>query len=146
MRKWILSFLILLLVLPAIPVSAHYMIIGGGDGSTWSPFTITKTVSAEGIETKPSCTLGTANWWSCVSLCSTNLRILCDSEYTRNNASISLSTSSVYFNVIFYLKCKASPYGEVAIAYGTYIDTDAEGNCGLHRCDFGHYVYRLHNY
>ena len=88
-----------------------------GDGSTWSPFTITKTVSAEGIETKPSCTLGTANWWSGVSLCSSNLRILCDSEYTRNSASISLSTSSVYFNGSVVTTCN-----DIIIYHGVLVN------------------------
>ncbi|MFP3234292.1 MAG: hypothetical protein RXR08_11655 [Sulfolobaceae archaeon] len=36
MKKWILSFLILLLLMPAIPTlaecNAHYKIIGGGGG------------------------------------------------------------------------------------------------------------------
>jgi hypothetical protein len=63
-----------------------------------SPYTITKTVSASGITTKPGCTLRTANWWSGVSLCGTSLGILCDGGYEGNNVSIHLSTSSVYFN------------------------------------------------
>jgi hypothetical protein len=51
--------------MPAIPTLAHYEILGGGGGSTWSPFTITKAVLVEGLETKPGCTLGAANWWCC---------------------------------------------------------------------------------
>jgi hypothetical protein len=101
MRKWILSFLILLLVMPAISFAecnAHFRIIGGGGGPPYSPYSFSKTFSTSGFEIKPSCTLGTANWWSGVSLCGTSLRILCFEDYEGNNVSIHLSTSSVYFN------------------------------------------------
>ncbi|MQL56431.1 hypothetical protein [Acidianus ambivalens] len=137
MKKWILSFLILLLVMPAIPVNAYYEIIGGGGGPPWSPFTITKTISTTGFVTKLGCTLSTANWWSTVTKCGTNLKVLSGGEYTGNNVSISLSTSSIYFNVTFYLNGGTSPYGEIAIAYGTYVDINTEGNYGLNTGSFG---------
>jgi len=100
MNKWILSFLILLLVMPAIPTSAHYEIIGYGGGPPYSPYSFSKSFSTSGLVTKPGCTLGTANWWSGVSLYGTSLRILCNNKNGGNN----VSTSSVYFNVTFYLK------------------------------------------
>jgi hypothetical protein len=140
MRKWLLSFLILLLVMPAISFAecnAHYKIIGGGGGPPYSPYSFSKTISTSGVITKPGCSLGTASWWSGVALCGTNLRILCDGEYEGNNVSIHLSTSSVYFNVTFCLKAGSSPYGEVAIAYGTFIDDNAEGNYGLNSGAYG---------
>ncbi|WP_048054729.1 hypothetical protein [Acidianus hospitalis] len=86
--------------MPVIPTSAHYEIIGGGGGPPYSPYSFSKTISTSGLETKPGCTLGTANWWSGVSLCGTNLGILCNNKHGGNN----VSTSSVYFNVTFYLK------------------------------------------
>ncbi|MDT7872355.1 MAG: hypothetical protein RRB18_01930 [Sulfolobaceae archaeon] len=67
MRKWILSFLILLLVMPTIPTSAHFMIMGGGGGPPYSPYSFSKTFSTSGLETKLGCSLGTANWWSGVA-------------------------------------------------------------------------------
>jgi hypothetical protein len=102
MRKWLLSFLILLLLMPVsfAECNAHYKIIGGGGGPPYSPYSFSKTISTSGLETKPGCTLGTANWWSGVSLCGTNLRILRNNKHGGNN----VSTSSVYFNVTFYLK------------------------------------------
>ncbi|MFP3234291.1 MAG: hypothetical protein RXR08_11650 [Sulfolobaceae archaeon] len=47
---------------------------------------------------KPGCTLSTASWWGGIAKCGTSLRILCFEDYEGNNISISLSTSSVYFD------------------------------------------------
>jgi len=99
MRKWILSFLILLLLMPVsfAECNAHYKIIGGGGGPPYSPYSFSKTFSTTGVETEPGCTLSTDSWWSSTAKCGSNLRILCDGEYEGNNVSISLSTSSIYF-------------------------------------------------
>ena len=122
MRKWILSFLILLLlVLPNISLgasNAHFVIFGcGGVLNCISPYTVTKTVSASGITTKPGCTLRTANWWSGVSLCGTSLGILCDGWYEGNNVSIHLSTSSVYFNGSVVTTCN-----DIIIYHGVLVN------------------------
>jgi hypothetical protein len=117
MRKWLLSFLILLLLMQVIPTSTHYEIIGGRGGPPYSPYPFSKTNTAEGLETKPGCTLGTANWWSGVSLCGTSLGILCDGGYEGNNVSIHLSTSSVYFKGSVVTTCN-----DIIIYHGVLVN------------------------
>jgi|GEM_PF-4705183 len=117
MKKWLLSFLILLLLMQAIPTSAHYEILGGRGGPPYSPYSFSKTFSTSGFETKPGCTLRTANWWSGVSLCGSDLRILCFEDYEGNNVSIHLSTSSVYFNGSVVTTCN-----DIVIYHGVLVN------------------------
>ncbi|PVU74709.1 hypothetical protein DDW13_06405 [Acidianus hospitalis] len=66
MKRWLLSFLVLLLLMPVsfAECNAHYRIIGGGGGPPYSPYSFSKAFSTSGVETEPGCTLSTDSWWS----------------------------------------------------------------------------------